>query len=816
MVMAATADSGISAIEAKWQKYWQDHDLFRWKRDPARRKYYILEMFPYTSGRMHMGHARNFTMGDVLARMRRAQGFDVLYPMGWDAFGLPAENAAIKLGIHPAKSTAEAIASMKQAMIELGLSYDWNQELDTSDAEYIAAQQRLFLKFYDAGLVYRDTKFANWCDNDQTVLADEQVVDGRCWRCDGEVTKRLVAQWFFDIRRYADQLIDDLDKLPGWSDRVKKIQRSWIGRSKGADVRFEMCGADGESIVSFTTRVDTLMGCTFMLLAAEHKILDSVPLPAEHEHAVNEFRQHVLSQTRKDRLENRHKTGVFTGWSVRHPLTGEELPVWVANYVLPDYGTGAVMAVPAHDQRDLDFARKYSLPRPVVISPDGQSFAVEDEAFVGDGVLVNSGQFDGLSTTQAKDAIAEHLASIGHGGPTTTYRLQNWSISRQRYWGNPIPIVYCPEHGAVPVPESALPVLLPQNVDFMKSSRAILSADDFVNTPCPVCGEPARREVDTMDTFVDSSWYFLRFLDPRAVEPFPRDVADRMLPADLYIGGIEHAVLHLIYSRFFVKVLRDLGMLDFDEPFMSLRNHGMVNDAEGFKQSKSRGNITEPPEMIARYGADALRVYLMFATSAENAMNWDADGPTSAVTFLHRVQRVVEGALDESRGTTTDPASAKELLARTHGAIAKVTGDIEGFRFNTAIAEVMTLVNTLSATAETAGVEARREAVDVLIKLLNPFAPHFTEELWESLGNATSLAAGSWPVLRPELLVRDEDPIAVQVNGKLVEVISLPRGLDESRVESAALSLSKVQRRLGGAVPRRTIHVPGKIVNVVV
>jgi leucyl-tRNA synthetase len=411
--MASSASPDTSAIEAKWQKYWQDKDLFAWKQDLSRQKYYILEMFPYTSGRMHMGHARNFTMGDVLARMKRAQGFDVLYPMGWDAFGLPAENAAIKLGIHPAKSTADAIASMKQAMIELGLSYDWNQELDTSDTEYIAAQQRLFLKFYEAGLVYRDTKFANWCDSDQTVLADEQVVDGRCWRCDGEVTNRQVAQWFFDIRRYADQLIDDLDQLDGWPERVKKIQRSWIGRSKGTDIRFDLCNAPDESIVSFTTRVDTLMGCTFVLLAAEHKILDTVPLPAERARAVDDFRQQVLSQTRQDRLENRDKAGVFTGWTVRHPLTGEALPVWVANYVLPDYGTGAVMAVPAHDQRDLEFALKYSLPHPVVISPAGEPFSVTDEAFVDDGVLVNSGDFDGLTTVQARAAIAGRLASIG-------------------------------------------------------------------------------------------------------------------------------------------------------------------------------------------------------------------------------------------------------------------------------------------------------------------------------------------------------------------------------------------------------------------
>jgi leucyl-tRNA synthetase len=755
-------------------------------------------------------------MGDIIARAKRAQGFDVLYPMGWDAFGLPAENAAIKLGIHPAKSTADAIASMKRAMIELGLSYDWNREIDTSNAEYIAAQQRLFLKFYEAGLVYRDAKFANWCDQDQTVLADEQVIDGRCWRCDTEVSKRLVPQWFFDIRKYADQLIDDLDLLDGWPERVKKIQRSWIGRSQGANVTFDLCDFSDESIVSFTTRVDTLMGCTFVLLAAEHKVLDAVPLPADREREVNAFRQRVLSETRQDRLENREKEGVFTGWMVRHPLTGDKLPVWIANYVLPDYGTGAVMAVPAHDQRDLEFARKYSLPYSAVISPGGQPMTVTDEAFVGDGLLINSGDFDGLTTAAARQAVTERLASIGYGGPTTTYRLQNWSISRQRYWGDPIPIVFCEQHGAVPVPESDLPVLLPQDVDFMNSSRAILSSDEFVNTFCPICGGPAKREVDTMDTFVDSSWYFLRFLGPHSIEPFPRDVADRTLPADLYIGGIEHAVLHLIYSRFFVKVLRDLGMLDFDEPFLSLRNHGMVNDLEGFKQSKSRGNITEPADMIALYGADALRVYLMFATSAENSMNWDGSGPTSAVAFLQRVRRVVDAALVETNDAKPDAASSSELLAKAHATIVRVTSDIDEFGFNTAIAEVMSLVNTLSANTESASIEARRETVDVLIKLLNPFAPHLTEELWEGLGNETSLAAGTWPEVRPELLVKDEDKIVVQINGKLIDVISVPRGLDRSDLEATALKLDKVQRRLAGAIPIRTIHVPGKIMNFVV
>ena len=814
--MAASPSPDTSEIEAKWQKYWQENGLFEWSQDPGRQKYYILEMFPYTSGRMHMGHARNFTMGDIVARAKRAQGLDVLYPMGWDAFGLPAENAAIKLGIHPAKSTADAIASMKRAMIELGLGYDWTREVDTSNAEYIAAQQRLFLKFYEAGLVYRDSKFANWCENDQTVLADEQVINGRCWRCGCEVTKRRIPQWFFDIRKYADQLIDDLDQLEFWPERVKKIQRAWIGRSHGAEVKFDFCDFGDESIVSFTTRVDTLMGCTFVLLAAEHRAFDVVPLPADRAQEVSAFRQRILSQTREDRLENRDKEGMFTGWTVRHPLTGEELPVWLANYVLPDYGTGAVMAVPAHDQRDLEFARKFGLPYGAVISPDGGPVVVTDEAFVGDGVLINSGDFNGLSTATAREAIADRLASIGYGGPATTYRLQNWSISRQRYWGDPIPIIYCPEHGAVPVPESDLPVLLPQDVDFMNSGRAILSSDEFVNTTCPVCGGPAKREVDTMDTFVDSSWYFLRFLSPHSAEPFPRDVADRMLPADLYIGGIEHAVLHLIYSRFFVKVLRDFGMLDFDEPFQSLRNHGMVNDAKGLKQSKSKGNITEPAEMIALYGADALRVYLMFATSAENAMNWDDSGPTSAVSFLQRVRRMVDAALADSSDAAIDPASSQELLAKAHGAIVKVTSDIDGFQFNTAIAELMSLVNTLSVTMESASIEARREAVDVLLKLLNPFAPHLTEELWSGLGNEVSLAAGTWPKVRAELLVKDENKIAIQINGKLVEVISVARGLNERDLEAKALQLDKVKLRLANAVPSRTIHVPGKVVNFVV
>ena len=806
-----------AAIEARWQEAWRNAAIEMWRNDDSKEKYYVVEMFPYSSGRLHMGHARNFTMGDIVARMKRAQGFDVLYPMGWDAFGLPAEKAAIKDGTHPREFTDRAKAAMHTAMDQLGLSYDWRCEIDTSSPSYVAAQQRLFVKFFEAGLVYRDSSLANWCETDQTVLADEQVEDGLCWRCANPVTKRRINQWFFDIRRYADELLDDLDRLDGWPDRVCNIQRAWIGRKAGSEITFSFDGEVAATPISvFTTRVDTLLGCTFLLLAPEHKLLDEIELDADYRADVDELRRRLLSQSKEEeRSEVKVKEGAFTGLHVINPANGRSVPVWVANYVLTDYGTGAVMAVPAHDQRDLDFARQYGLPVEAVISPDGEPMEIDDVAYVEDGVLINSGDLDGRSVSEGAAALQERLAASGEGGAVTTYKLRNWSISRQRYWGNPIPIVYCDEHGAQPVPDETLPVLLPENVDFMDSGRAILNHDEFLSAKCPVCGSLAQREVDTMDTFVDSSWYFLRFLAPEATEPIDPALVARMMPVDLYIGGIEHAILHLMYARFFTKALRDVGLLDFDEPFTRLENQGMVNDSEGQKQSKSKGNITEPASVIERFGADALRVYLMFSTAPENPINWDDDGPRTALNYLNRVYRLVLANVDLFSGDVLDEENPtdRDLGRAANEAIGRVAADVDRFQMNTAIAELMTLTNAIYGAGAASGA-ARRDAIEILISLLAPFAPHLAEELWSITGHDTLVAASPWPVIDESALAVDRVEIAVQVRGKLVQTITLPSDTDEATAVSAAVAIRGVQDRLDGE-PSRIVYVPNRVVNVI-
>jgi leucyl-tRNA synthetase len=814
-------------FEEKWGKVWEETGAFRWRNDPSKPKRYVLEMFPYASGRMHIGHARNYTMGDILARMARARGDDVLYPMGWDAFGLPAENAAILSGIHPAIFTRNAIESMKAAMRRLGLSYDWTREVNTSSPEYIRAQQTLFLLLFERGLVYRDTSFVNWCERCQTVLANEQAATGRCWRCDTPVVKRRVPQWFVNIRSYADELLDNLDQLAGWPESVKNIQRAWIGRSEGTEILFDVDGLS-EPLRVFTTRPDTLFGCTFVVVAPEHPLLDRLALAPDRHAEVFAFRERVLLQTSEERAQHANeKVGVATGVFALNPINGERVPIWTANYVLMDYGTGAIMAVPAHDQRDFDFARRHNIPVRTVIVPakEGQqdSSPKEPAAYENEGILVASGDFTGMSSQDARRAITETLGARGVGRATRQYRLQNWSVSRQRYWGDPIPIVHCERDGAVPVPETELPLLLPEQIDFAGLGNPLARSVEYINTTCPRCGGPAERDPDTMDTFVDSAWYYLRYPDPHGERPFDGHVVNRMLPVDTYIGGVEHATLHLMYARFFVKALRDLGLLAFDEPFARLYNHGMVNDAEGRRQSKSRGNIVEPLEVIDRYGADALRVYLMFITAYNMQIDWDDTGPKDAQAYLNRVWRLAERlrpGLAAHRDVLPDTAICiagpeQELRKVVHETIKKVTGDVETLQFNTALAALMTLTNVLYAYPPDAHQQPAAAAYRTLVRLLGIFAPFVCEELWSAVGGEGLLVQQPWPVHDEQALLGATKEIAVQVNGKFVTSVQVAQRADEDAILQAALGEMRVAHRVDGKSVRKVIHVPNRLVNII-
>jgi leucyl-tRNA synthetase len=809
------------AFESRWQARWQESGAFRWRNDASRPKQYILEMFPYTSGRLHIGHVRNYTMGDVLSRMRRAQGYDVLYPTGWDAFGLPAENAAIAHNDHPRDFTDRAVVAMKAAMHQIGLSYDWTREVNTSKPDYIRAQQMLFLQFFKNGLVYRDTSFVNWCESCGTVLANEQAEGGVCWRCHKPVVKRRVSQWFMNIRSYADALLEGLDRLPGWPDSVKNIQRTWIGRSTGTEITFRIAGGDRQLIV-FTTRPDTLLGCTFMALAPEHRLLDEIELPPDRRAAVNAMRERLLLQPADARSRDQTKEGVFTGLHATHPLNGERIPIWIANYVQVDYGTGAIMAVPAHDQRDFEFARKYDLVvRVVIAGGDVTARTVLEAAYEGDGKLVNSGEFDGLPSEDAKGAVTRALAARGLGRDSVQYRLQNWSVSRQRYWGCPIPIVQCDACGPVPVPESDLPVLLPE---WRPASGGATRAQAPEIVACSKCKGRATRDPDTLDTFFDSAWYYLRFPTPQGNAPFDADILKRLMPVDVYIGGVEHATLHLMYSRFFVKALRNLGLLSFDEPFGELRNHGMVNDATGRKQSKSLGNVVEPSQVVQTYGADALRVYLMFTTAYNQPINWDDDGPQDAQRWLNRVyalqDRLAEALRQHRAGDLPDPALCRsgperDLRMAVHEAIRKVTADIEAFQFNTAIAALMTLANALYVYPDDSHRQPAAAAYRTLIRLLGVFAPHLAEEIWSHIGDGRLLVTQPWPRYEADALVTDEQEIIVQVNGRFVLTIRVPRGADERAVESAALGEQRVASRVPNGRPNKIIHVPNRLVNLI-
>lgn len=830
--MAAHKQYEPQRIEKKWQKAWAETGSFKVERDEEKPKYYVLEMFPYPSGRIHMGHVRNYSIGDVVARYKRMQGYNVLHPIGWDAFGLPAENAAIKNDSHPAKWTYENIATMRTQLKRLGYSYDWDREIATCHPGYYRWEQEFFLKMLDRGLAYRKKSPVNWCPSCHTVLANEQVEEGLCWRCDSEVIQKELSQWFLRITDYAEELLDCLPRLTdGWPERVLTMQRNWIGKSLGMEIDFSLEGLD-ESMTVFTTRQDTLYGATFMSLAPEHPLVEKLISGTEQEAEVRGFVDRIAKMDKIVRTaDDLEKEGVFTGRYCINPVNGARMPVYVANFVLMGYGTGAVMAVPAHDQRDFEFARKYDLPVQVVIEPQGGSLnpATMDAAYSDPGIMTGSGPFDGLSNEDAKERIAEHLAEKGLGKKTVNYRLRDWNISRQRYWGAPIPVIYCDSCGIVPVRTEELPVELPLDIKVNADGRSPLPEHDaFVSVPCPTCGAPARRETDTMDTFMESSWYFARYTAPRnEAEPFAKADTDYWLPVDQYIGGIEHAILHLLYSRFYVKVLRDLGYMNLDEPFANLLTQGMVL-MDGAKMSKSKGNVVDPDEMIRKYGADTVRLFCLFAAPPEKDLEWNDKGIEGANRFLNRLWRLCEelsemltpvGPCAAVNGTLTDPE--KELRYKEHETVRRVTRDIENkFQFNTVIAAGMEMVNELNHAKDalqtsTNGPLLLSSAVSTVLTVLSPMAPHICEELWTKMGYTTPLSAQHWPEHDPAALQKDEVTLIVQVNGKLRSRIAVPADCSREDAEKMALDDPNTQKHTAGKTVRKVIVVPGKLVNVV-
>ncbi len=815
-------------IEERWQRTWQESKTFKVSEDASKKKYYCLEMFPYPSGRIHMGHVRNYAIGDVVSRYKRMQGFNVLHPMGWDSFGLPAENAAIQHGIHPSKWTLENIAFMRDKQLKrLGLSYDWDREVTTCLEDYYRWNQWFFIKMYERGLAYKKRSYVNWCPACATVLANEQVEDGLCWRCSSVVVHKELEQWFFKITAYAEELLSCCDKLSGWPERVLTMQKNWIGKSTGVEVDFLVEGT-GERLKIFTTRPDTLFGVTFMSIAPEHPMLESLIKGRQEAENVRAFVQRVLREDKAARTdEKRAKEGVFTGTYAINPLNNDRIPVWVGNFVLMEYGTGAIMSVPAHDQRDFDFAKKYGLPVRIVIQNSGKNLVPEtmQEAYVLDGTLVNSGKFDGLPNTDAQTKIADYVQESKLGKRTVNWRLRDWGISRQRYWGTPIPIIYCDTCGAVPVPEKDLPVRLPVDVELTGKGRSPLAeSKSFRETTCPACGGTAHRETDTMDTFVDSSWYFLRYCSPQAgTAPFDKKTAGYWMNVDQYIGGIEHAVLHLLYARFFTKVIRDLGLYDGDEPFQNLLTQGMVIK-DGAKMSKSKGNVVDPDFILSKYGADTARLFSLFAAPPERDLDWSDQGVEGAYRFLHRVWAIIHkhsAALQHAKPAGSE-ARGDRLYRKTHLTIKKVTEDIEReFHFNTAIAALMEMVNemydyTAAGNLDPKQVTVLRSAVQALTLLMAPFAPHFAEEVWEALGNKGGVANIPWPEYDREAIIASEITIVVQVNGKVRSKLTLPAGASTQDIESAALADQKVREFMAGKTPKKVIVVQGKLVNIVV
>ncbi|MDZ4184037.1 MAG: leucine--tRNA ligase [Desulfuromonadales bacterium] len=839
-------------IEKKWQQLWDEQSSFVADMSSPLPKFYLLEMFPYPSGRIHMGHVRNYSIGDVVARFKRLRGFNVLHPMGWDAFGMPAENAAIQNNIHPAKWTFENIANMRTQLKSMGFSYDWSRELATCDPNYYRWEQLIFLQMFEKGLAYKKSSFVNWCPSCQTVLANEQVEDDGCWRCDTKVEQKELEQWFFRITAYAEELLEATNHLPGWPETVLTMQRNWIGRSTGCEIDFPVAGR-AQAIRIFTTRQDTLFGATFMSLAPEHPLALELTVP-ERRAEVEAFIAKVKTQDKiKRSSDDFEKEGVFTGSYCINPVTEHKMPIYLGNFVLMDYGTGAVMAVPTHDQRDFEFARKFDLPMVVVIEPQGVLLNPEtmSEAWTGPGHLVNSGEFDGLANDAAKEAIADALERRKIGKKTVNYRLRDWGVSRQRYWGTPIPIIYCDACGMVPVPESELPVILPTDVPFTgEGGSPLAKSAKFVEVACPKCGKAARRDTDTFDTFVESSWYFARYCSPQATDaPVDKAQVDYWMPVDQYIGGVEHAVMHLLYARFFCKVMRDLGFLTADEPFTNLLTQGMVCKetqscpTHGWlypeevvdgqcskcgtpalagrteKMSKSKKNVVDPDKLIAQYGADTARLFSLFAAPPEKHLEWNDQSVDGCYRFLNRVWRLVF----EHRHLTVAGGFEQDGLARnlrrlTHRTIRKVTEDIDDrFHFNTAIAAIMELVNGISAfEGKTTHPAVMREAVESVVRLLAPFVPHVTEELWSHLGHGESLEAAGWPVWDAEAIIDDEKVIVVQVNGKMRGRITVAADLGDDEVKVQALAEANVARALAGQTIHNVIVVPNRLVNIVI
>lgn len=842
-------------IEPRWQKVWAEEKLYEVTEDTSKPKRYVLEMFPYPSGDIHMGHVSNYTYGDVVARYWRMQGYEVLHPMGWDAFGLPAENAAIKHHSHPAKWTYANIDTQKASFKRMGFSFDWNRTVVACDPDYYRWGQWIFLKFWERGLVERRNSPVNWCPDCATVLANEQVIEGRCWRCDSEVEKRDLTQWYYKITDYAQELLDDLDQLEGWPDRVKQQQANWIGRSEGAQVDFALCDLEGnptdETITVFTTRADTLFGCSFFVLAPEYAGLEALVAGTEYEKPVMEFAEAAKKVSALERAQgDRDKHGIFTGRYVVNPVNGEKVPIWVADYVVADYGTGAVMAVPCGDQRDFEFARKYDLPIiPIILSEDDPLYPkLKDEqgrvvtevdwpeAYAAEGILVQSGPYTGMvggKHSPAEEAIVAELERTGKGKRSVEFRLRDWLISRQRYWGNPIPAVHCEHCGVVPVPEDQLPVLLPEDID-LAAGETLATHESFINTTCPKCGAPAKRETDTMDTFTCSSWYYMRYTDPHNSElPFDPAKANYWMPVDQYIGGIEHAILHLLYSRFFTKVLRDTGMLDFDEPFTNLLCQGMVLDENGEVMSKSKGNVVSPEEMIAVYGADAVRAAVLFMGPPDKEKLWNEDGLAGMYKFLNRLWRQVydlvgeagEDTLYQAAGKKSAKELAEELNRERHRLVGKVVEDVERNNFNTAIAAIMELSNAVGNYLRAASAEERaqdaelaafdRELADVLVELMAPFTPHWSEELWHTpLGHDTSVHEQPWPEFDLALAAADEVELAVQINGKVKTRITVAADAAEEAIRETALEA--VSKATEGKNVVKVIVIPDRLVNIVV
>lgn len=829
-------------IESKWQTEWLKNRLFEVNEEPNKEKFYCLEMFPYPSGRIHMGHVRNYAIGDVIARYKRMKGFRVLHPMGWDAFGLPAENAAIKHGVHPAKWTYENIDYMKAQLIKLGLSYDWRREVTTCSPEYYRWNQWIFLKLYEKGLAYRKSSFVNWCPSCATVLANEQVIDGTCWRCETQVEQKELEQWFLRITAYAEELLRDCDKLKGWPEKVLTMQRNWIGRSEGVEVDFPIEGMN-EALRIFTTRPDTIFGVTFMCISPEHPLSERLCEDKES-----------LRKIRQLQREPDIKEGVFTGKYAINPLNGERVPIWIANFVLMEYGTGAIMSVPAHDQRDFEFAIRYGITIKVVIKPqDAELPQPLREAYEEEGVMVNSGEFSGLPSKDGKKAVADYIEEKGLGKKTVNYRLRDWGISRQRYWGTPIPIIYCDYCGIVPVPEKDLPVILPENINLTgKGESPLKYVDEFYRTKCPRCDAEARRETDTMDTFVDSSWYFIRYCSLQDEEAFHREKIKYWMPVDQYIGGIEHAVLHLLYARFFTKVLRDLGMVPFDEPFERLLTQGMVcmesyrcpehdylfpkevKDGKCIhcgspvtlgrveKMSKSKKNIVDPDEMIEQYGTDTVRVFTLFAAPPEKDLEWSSQGVEGAHRFLKRVYALVykhHKWLKETPSVFSLQPSASELLSLIHRTIKRVTLDIEKeYQFNTAIARLMEFVNEVYGYEPKTDEERKvfKFAIRNFLILLSPFAPHLAEELWREIGEEGFILNEPWPTYDEELAREQMIELVVQINGKVRSKIMIPQGMSDEEIVKIALDDEKVKQWVNGKEIVKVIPVKGKLVNIVV